>query len=440
VKEEKKEAPEFSVVSDLPPTEEVSDNELETLDELEQDFGNLKSSQFDNQPSDNSFVSKHLSFNQFTPLNTYSHSAELKQLPHSKLLIKGVDRLDTENCAQQSLVTEYCRPTQPGFPGTSAFSPHSPVSSPELNDLEDIGSNSPTAFASQAARTPPYPHPNFDTCRQDSNKDHNIPYSFVRSQQYQPYFEQDIDRKQSPKLQTQEHNLLEADRYTKYSHPEAVIQSPERRLERSGSYNQHSRQTNRPYYNRSGSDSDTDDRYRVSPRRENSPLKFDRGIMARDRHSNNHRSNNYDTRDQKARNYLRESENDHYEANSKHSRQERSMSSDKNSYLEKVDNMHKKKDKKTKKSKKNKKDKKSKDYRSGSRKGIKGDEYDDMDGSPVSSDLEMDGRDSRSSYQHGSTNRSRSGKIIKYNYRFRSIMFIVWVTSSLMYLPYLIKR
>ena len=29
---------EFSIISDLPPTEEVSDNELETLDEIEQDF------------------------------------------------------------------------------------------------------------------------------------------------------------------------------------------------------------------------------------------------------------------------------------------------------------------------------------------------------------------------------------------------------------------
>ena len=29
---------EFSIISDLPPTEEVSDNELETIDDIEQDF------------------------------------------------------------------------------------------------------------------------------------------------------------------------------------------------------------------------------------------------------------------------------------------------------------------------------------------------------------------------------------------------------------------
>jgi hypothetical protein len=75
VKEENKCGIEYSVVSDLPPTEEVSDNELDKLDELEQDFGNLKSGQFENQPSDNSFPTKHLPFNQCTHLNTYSHSA-----------------------------------------------------------------------------------------------------------------------------------------------------------------------------------------------------------------------------------------------------------------------------------------------------------------------------------------------------------------------------
>ena len=162
---------EYSVVSGLPPTEEVSDNELETLDELE-DPENVKSGQFGNQPSDNSFPTKDLPFNQFTPPNTYSHSEEHKQIPLSNVQSKGVEIIDTEHCAQKTLDTEYYRPSQPGIPGNRAFSPHSPVSSPDLNDLQDIGPNTPTAFASQCARTPPYTHSNFDTSRQDSNPTH----------------------------------------------------------------------------------------------------------------------------------------------------------------------------------------------------------------------------------------------------------------------------
>ena len=129
--------------------------------------------------------------------------------------------------------------------------------------------------------------------------------------------------------------------------------------------------------------------------------------MARDRHPSHHRTSGYESREQKSRNYSRDNGNDYYEANSRY-RRERSMSNDRNSYDrddQRGGSMSRKKDKKSKKSKKSKKEKRPKDYRR--RKGDDG--YDDMDGSPVSSDPEIEGRDSGAYYKHGSRHTNKSG-------------------------------
>ena len=393
----------------MPPTEEVSDNELETLDELGRDFENTKSNNFDTQTlSDKSFNKKNLEFDQCMPLNTYRQTEAPQQDQSSKILPEDKNNLDSDIYAQNELNAAYSRPSEKGFSGNKDFSPHSPVSSPELNDLEDIGSNSPTTFSSQCDRVPPYLLSDFDTNRSNPNQSHNQQYNFDKLQQFPNYLDREPNRNQSLGLKVQSPHYVEKERYINYSTLEAVNQSPDRSV-RSGSYKSYNQQAHNPYYNHSGSDSDIDNRYRLSPQRDN-PSQFDTNIMARDRHSNNHRSNAYDSRDQSSRNYLRDSENDHYEANSKHNRRERSMSSDRNSYPDKHDSLPKKKDKKAKKSKKSKKEKKYKDSRSGNKKG-RSDEYDNMDGSPVSSDPDIDGRNSSSSYRHGSRNRNRTGKV-----------------------------
>ena len=94
---------EFSGVSDLPPTEEVSDNELETLDELDQDFENPKYDNFDKQPSDNSFLTQNLPFDQYKSLNTYSQTEVLKQVLPSNVSLKDTDNLDSKNTYMVSL-------------------------------------------------------------------------------------------------------------------------------------------------------------------------------------------------------------------------------------------------------------------------------------------------------------------------------------------------
>ena len=411
---------EFSGINDLPPTEEVSDNELETLDELDQVIENPKSDKLYKQTSDNIFPPQSLSSNHCRQIiNTFSQSEVLQQRPSAHLLLQGTENLDSDNCAQKVLTSDYNRPSQQDFPLKNVFSPHSPVSSPELNDLaEDIRTNSPTAFAAHRELVRHYPPSNIDTDNQDPNQPPSLQHTSVRSQQYPQYFDQNLERNQQPYQEPpQSPYYKEKDRYTIYTHPEVVSQSPDRRSERSGSYKSYSQPSHRPYYNRSGSDSDLDNRCHVSPERDNSPSQFDRGMMARDRHTNNHRSTGYNPRDQKARNYLRDNENDHYEANSKHGRRERSMSSDRTSYQRDGQgsgtNMTKKKDKKSKKSKKNKKEKKSKDYRSSNRKGGRGDDdgYDDMDGSPVSSDPEIETRDTGLNYRQGNRHRNRSGTL-----------------------------
>ena len=415
--QQKKAISEFSVISDLPPTEEVSDNELEALDELDQEFDNPKSDIFDQRTSDSSFPQQNFPSNLCKATNhKYDQSEFLHQGASINLFLQDIEHPEVANCAQNALTSEYSRPSKQEFSAKNVFSPHSPLSSPELKDIGDVKINPLSTFTSHHNQVPSYPPLNIYNDNQEPHLSRSLSCTIDRTQTEPNYINQKIDRDQHSHQEQRSPHLFEKDRYTIYPHREGVNQSPpDRRLEGSDNYKSYTQPKQEPYYRHSGSDSDLDYRSRVSLERDNSPSQFDRGMMARDRHTNNHRSTGYDSRDPKSKNYVKNCENDQYEANSKQGRRERSISSDRTPYQRDGSSMTKRKDKKSKKSKKNKKDRKSKDYRSGNRKGARGDdeEYDDVDGSPVSSDPELEGRDSKLNYQHASRNRNRSGKISK---------------------------
>ena len=392
---------EFANVNDLPPTEEVSDNELENLDDFDRDCETSKLNNIDKQPSDNSNSTQDIHLSQRQPLDTYCPT-EKKQILHiSATDVSPAAYPDIVTSASTAPTTETCRPLRTEVSGNSAFSPHSPVSSTGLNDLDDIGSNSPSAFDYNCD------HSSVEKNRFEPIENRSTAYNFQRSHQY-PGFVEELGRKSAdPNIQNIYHSAN--DRYITCSNPFRANLSPDRETERSGSYKFCNNPIQKSNYIVSGSDSDLDKKYMVSCEKDNNSGHFDRDIMAKDRHSNNHRSNTFDAREPKTRNYLRDNENDHFEANSKHIRRERSVSSDRITYPDKDSSMPKKRDKKSKKSKK-KKDKKYREYRSLNRKGGKGDDYDEYDGSPVSSDPDVDGRDSRSSYRLDNSNRNRSGK------------------------------
>ena len=391
---------EFSNVNDLPPTEEVSDNELENLDDFDRDFETSKINNIDKQPSDNSNSTQDIPLSQRQPIDTYC-STEKKQIQHiSATDVSPAAYPDIETSASTAPTTEICRPLRTEVSGNSALSPHSPVSSTGLNDLDDIGSNSPSAFDYNCD------YSSVEKNRFEPVENRSTAYNFQKSRQY-PGFVEELGRESADSnIQNIYHSGN--DRYITCSNPFRANLSPDRETERSDSYKFYNNQIQKPNYIVSGSDSDLDKKYRVSCEKDNNSSHFDTDIMAKDRHSHNHRSNTFDAREQKTKNYLRDNENDHFEANSKHIRRERSVSSDRNTYLDKDSNMPKKRDKKSKKSKK-KKDKKSREYRSLNRKGGKGDDYDEFDGSPVSSDPDVDGRNSRSSYRLDNSNKNRSG-------------------------------
>ena len=389
----------FSSIGDLPPTEEVSDNELETIDDLNENIGK---SNFENYPhgtSDNTVPTLDLPFDPCNHTNTYSHQKFPKE-PLTSSINQGVQDSISEKCNQQLSDSEHSRPSYLGIKKGTPFSPHSPVSSPELNELEDIGSNSPAAFSSKTNCETLYAHSNIDRVQYPNFVSHRLT---ERSDKQSKCYNQAANQEPLPYLKKTSPVYLGKEIYNNYSNSDAVIPSPERRDQ----YTSHIQRQDKPYYNRFGSETELNEQYR-SPNSEKISSHFEPDIMARDRHSNNHRSENYDSREQKSR-YHRDSENDHYEANSKYSRRQRSISSDRNSHQDKSDIMHKKRDRKSKKSKKSKKDKRYRDYRTGSKKSSRGEEdYNDMDGSPFSSDPDIEGRNSRSSHRH--SNRNRAGR------------------------------
>ena len=366
----------FPNIVDLPPTEEVSDNELETIDNLNEE---IIESNFGNVSINPNSIAQ---IDQCNDKNTFCHNKE----PSNSNQYNCVDASISDNSKNKLLETRPNRPSNFNTPKIDAFSPHSPLSSPDLNDLEDIRSNSPAAFASETDSAPLYLNSNTEQVQYPRQPPHRL-IDRLENQRTTQY-----KKPPSP-------NYIAADRYQNYSNIEETVHSPER----FDQYNSHNQQRNRPFGN-PGCESDFNEQYKRSPHGENFISHIERDIMARDRHSSNHRSEHYDSRE-KSRNH-RDSENDYYDANSKHGRRERSISSDRNSYQDKNDVVHKRRDKKSKKSKKNKKDKKYRDYHRG--KGSRDQDYNDMDGSPFSSDPDIEGRNSRTGYRHG-RNRSRTG-------------------------------
>ena len=373
--ENKKENSVFANIVNLPPTEEVSDNELENIDDFneENEKSNLENQSHDHNDIASSTLNSQFDHNNHR--NTFSHQKEstVSGLAHNS----NISKIDNSN---QLLDTEHNRPQFSKTQKVNAFSPHSPVSSPEINDLEDIGSNSPSAFGYKSDSLQPYIASHFEQTHYSSHTSHRL---IDGSENQQKLYDQESNQG-SYQLQQ---------RYQHYSNSETEIRSPER----INLFNTQNHKRNR-----------ANEQYTRSPIGEDFVTHFETETMARDRHSNSHRSEHYESRE-KSRNH-KDSENDHYEANSKYSRRERSISSDRNSYQDKSDIMHKRRDKKSKKAKKNKKDKKYRDYRT-SKKGSKGDDdYNDMDGSPFSSDPDIEGRNSRGSYRHTSRSRNRTGK------------------------------
>ena len=101
---------EFSNVNDLPPTEEVSDNELENLDDFDRDFETSKLNNIDKQPSDNSNSTQDIPLSQRQPLDTYCLT-EKKQILHiSATDVNPAAYPDIETSASTAPTTRARRP------------------------------------------------------------------------------------------------------------------------------------------------------------------------------------------------------------------------------------------------------------------------------------------------------------------------------------------
>ena len=116
----------ISNIVDLPPTEEVSDNELETIDDSNEEFAQSNYKNFSPDPNNSTNPSLNIPIDQYNLSNTFSNQKEPTASNLHEIVNNSISDSSTQLDKRQN------RPSNFDTPKVSAFSPHSPVSSPDL--------------------------------------------------------------------------------------------------------------------------------------------------------------------------------------------------------------------------------------------------------------------------------------------------------------------